>query len=223
VISASHKSILFPEQSMPDETKPASPSNPPNATPNPTPQGMPNAGHTPITEEMDSAKWTLPPIVPLLVAGALVAVLVAVGVLSNRTKPSASLAITKVASAAQEGNTMVAIQIKLDNQIEGPLWIKGIRAEVETADGKKYEDTAAPGTDGPRYMQAFPALEEAKADWLKEELKIPSKTSFNGVAIFSYPVAKTAFDARKQVTLRIQLYDRATLVAADPPAAAASR
>lgn len=208
---------------MPDETKATPPRNPANATPTPTPQGMPNAGHTPITEEMDSAKWTLPPIVPLLVAGALVAVLVAVGVLSNRTKPSASLAITKVASAAQEGNTMVAIQIKLDNQIEGPLWIKGIRAEVETADGKKYEDTAAPGTDGPRYMQAFPALEEAKADWLKEELKIPSKTSFNGVAIFSYPVAKTAFDARKQVTLRIQLYDRATLVAADPPAAAPTR
>ena len=117
---------------------------------------------------------------------------------------------------------MVAIQIKLDNQIEGPLWIKGIRAEVETADGKKYEDTAAPGMDGPRYMQAFPALEEAKGDWLKEELKIPSKTSFNGVAIFSYPVDKTAFDARKQVTLRIQLYDRPTLVAADTPAPAAA-
>jgi hypothetical protein len=216
--------MLFPEQSMPDEIKPASSSNPPNATPTPTSQAAsPDAGHIPITEEMDSAKWTLPPIVPLLVAGALVAVLVAVGVFSNRTKPSASMAITKVASAAQEGNTMVAIQIKLDNQVEGPLWIKGIRAEVETADGKKYEDTAAPGMDGPRYMQAFPTLEEAKGDWLKEELKIPSKTSFNGVAIFSYPLDKKAFDARKQVTLRIQLYDHPTLVAVNPPAAAPAR
>jgi hypothetical protein len=207
---------------MPDEIKSATP--PPNSQPgaNPTtkpqatkPQAAsaPNAGHIPITEEMDSAKWTLPPIVPLLVAAVLVAILVSVVVLSNKTKPSASLAITKVVSAAQEGNTMVAIQIKLDNQVEGPLWIKEIKAEVETADGKKYSDSAAPGVDGPRYMEAFPALQEAKADWLKEDLKIPTKTSFNGVAIFSYPVAKDAFDKRKQITLRIQLYDRPTLVA----------
>jgi hypothetical protein len=202
---------------MPDETKPATPptSSQPSANPatKPPAASTPDAGHIPFTEEMDSAKWTLPPIVPLLVAAVLVAIVVSVVVFSNKTKPSASLAITKVVSAPQEGNTMVAIQIKLDNQVEGPLWIKEIKAEVETADGKKYTDSAAPGVDGPRYMEAFPALQEAKADWLKEDLKIPTKTSFNGVAIFSYPVAKTAFDARKQVTLRIQLYDRPTLVA----------
>jgi len=202
---------------MPDETtpNPQPTSSQPSTSPTTTPQAAnrPSAGHIPITEEMDSAKWTLPPIVPLLVAAVLVAIVVSVVVFSNKTKPSASLAITKVVSAAQEGNTMVAIQIKLDNQVEGPLWIKEIKAEVETADGKKYSDSAAPGVDGPRYMEAFPALEEAKADWLKEDLKIPTKTSFNGVAIFSYPVAKTEFDKRKQVTLRIQLYDRPTLVA----------
>ena len=36
------------------------------------------------------------------------------------------------------------------------------------------------------------ALGEAKADWLKEDLKIPTKTSFNGVAIFSFPVDKAS-------------------------------
>lgn len=207
---------------MADNTNPTAPppSNPPNSKAPVKPQAAntPDAGHIPITEEMDSARWTLPPIVPLLVAGVLVGILVAVVALSNRTKPSASLAITKVVSAAQESNTMVAIQIKLDNQVEGPLWIKQIQAEVETADGKKYSDNAAPGVDGPRYMEAFPPLAEAKADWLKEDLKIPTKTSLNGVAIFSYPVDKAAFDKRKQVTLRIQLYDRPTLVATNTPA-----
>ncbi len=214
---------------MPDETTPnpqpassqpsASPTTKAEATKQQAASAY-SAGHIPITEEMDSAKWTLPPIVPLLVAAVLVAIVVSVVVFSNKTKPSASLAITKVVSAAQEGNTMVAIQIKLDNQVEGPLWIKEIKAEVETADGKKYTDSAAPGVDAPRYMEAFPPLAEAKADWLREELKIPTKTSFNGVAIFSYPVAKTAFDARKQITLRIQLYDRPTLVATNVPAPA---
>jgi hypothetical protein len=207
---------------MPDDTKPTPPppSNPPNAkqTGKAKAADAPDAGHIPMSEEMDSAKRTLPPLAPLLVAAVVVGILVAVVVLSNRTKPSASLAITKVVSAAQEGNTMVAIQIKLDNQVEGPLWIKQIQAEVETPDGKKYNDSAAPGVDAPRYMEAFPPLAEAKADWLKEDLKIPTKTSFNGVAIFSYPVDKAAFDKRKQVTLRIQLYDRPTLVAINTPA-----
>ena len=76
---------------------------------------------------------------------------------------------------------------------------------------------AAPAVDAPRYVEAFPALGEAKADWLKEDLKIPTKTSFNGVAIFSFPVDKAAFDKRKQVTMRIQLYDRPTLVATNTP------
>lgn len=206
---------------MPDDAKPTTPppSTPPNAnaTVKPKAADQPDAGHIPITEEMDSAKWTLPPIMPMLVAVAVVGILVAVVVLSNRTKPSAALAITKVVSAAQESNTMVAIQIKLDNQVEGPLWIKQIQAEVEAPDGKKYSDNAAPAVDAPRYVEAFPALGEAKADWLKEDLKIPTKTSFNGVAIFSFPVDKAAFDKRKQVTMRIQLYDRPTLVATNTP------
>ncbi len=206
---------------MPDSTNPNPPSNPPNATPSAKPQApSPNFGHIPITEEMDSAKWTLPPVIPLVIGLALVAVVATIVIFATKDKPSASLTITKVVSAPQEDNTMVAMQIKIENQIEGPLWIKGIRAEVETADGKKFSDNAAPGMDGPRYMQAFPALEEAKADWLKEELKIPSKTSFTGVAIFSYPVAKAIFDARKQIKLHIQLYDRPGLDATYGPAPA---
>ncbi|HEY2913719.1 MAG TPA: hypothetical protein VGK21_10200, partial [Candidatus Angelobacter sp.] len=104
---------------MPDDTKPTPPppSTPPNANAPAKAKGADerNHGHIPITEEMDSAKWTLPPAVPLLIAAVVVGILVAVVALSNRTKPSAALAITKVVSAAQESNTMVAIQIKLDN------------------------------------------------------------------------------------------------------------
>jgi hypothetical protein len=203
---------------MPDNANP----NPPSGTPPPpapaaAPKIQPDAGHIPITEEMDSAKWTLPPLAPMLVALVLVAVVVTVIVLSNRTKPSASLAITKVASADMQGSTMTAIQVKLDNQIDKALWIKNISAEIEMPDGKKYNDKAAPSMDAARYMAAFAPLQEAKADWLKEELKIPSKTSYSGVAIFAYPVEKKAFDARKALTLRIELYDNPTLVVVNTP------
>jgi hypothetical protein len=189
-----------------------SPGKPPKAAPG----ARHDAGHIPITEELDSARWTLPPIVPLLVAVVLVAVVVAVVVFSNRATPSASLAMTKVASADQQGNTMVAVQVKLDNQIDKALWVKAITAEVEGADGKKYTDNAAPSMDAARYMEAFPALQEAKADWLKEELKVPARASYNGVAIFAFPLAKKDFDARKALTLRVQMYDHPTLVVTNP-------
>src|SRR5947209_19121880 len=57
---------------MPDEVK--FPTPPP---PSPKPEA-PDAGHVPMTEEMDSAKWSLPPIVPVLIALALVAIAVAI-------------------------------------------------------------------------------------------------------------------------------------------------
>jgi len=197
---------------MPENTTP-NPDNPPKAATSPASQ--PDAGHVPMTEEFDSAKWTLPPIVPLLIAGVFVAILVAVVVFSNRSTPVASLAITKVASADQEGNTMVAVQVKLNNQVDKVLWVKNIVAEVETPEGKKLTDSAAPSMDAVRYIDAFPPLQEAKADPLKEELRVPPKTPYTGVAVFVFPVPKNAFDARKGLTLRVQMYDNPTLVAVE--------
>jgi lipopolysaccharide export LptBFGC system permease protein LptF len=201
---------------MPENTTPTPPpANPPNAAA--APASRPDAGHIPITEEMDSAKWTLPPIVPLLIAGVFVAILVAVVVFTNRSTPVASLAITKVAAADQQGNTMVAVQAKLDNQIDKLLYVKAIVAEIETADGKKLSDTAAPSMDAARYIEAFPPLQEAKADPLKEELKLPAKTAYSGVAVFAFPIDKKTFDSRKGLTLRVQMYDNPTLVAKETP------
>jgi hypothetical protein len=197
---------------MPENSTPTPPpGNPPSAAA--APASRPDAGHIPITEEMDSAKWTLPPIVPLLIAGVFVAILVAVVVLTNRSTAVASLAITKVAAADQQGNTMVAIQVRLNNQIDKLLYVKAIVAEVETADGKKFSDSAAPSVDAARYIQAFPPLQEAKADPLREELKLPAKTAYSGVAVFAFPIDKKAFDSRKGLTLRVQMYDNPTLVA----------
>src|SRR5579864_1329210 len=109
-----------------------------------------DAGHVPITEEFDRAKWTLPPVVPILVAVAAVAIVVAIVALSNKPQPVATASIVRVASADQSGNSMVAVQVKVDNKIPKQLWIKNLSSELETADGKKYTDTAAPAVDARR-------------------------------------------------------------------------
>jgi hypothetical protein len=192
---------------------PDTPNSPPQSTPSQQPaKPAPDAGHMPMSEEFDRAKWTLPPVVPILIAAAAVAIVVALVSFTNRAKPAAAGAITKIASADQQGNTMAAVQVKIDNKIEKQIWIKDISSELETADGRKYTDHAAAAVDAGRYLKAFPPLREAQAEPLREELKIPSGGSYTGVTVFAYPVNKEVFDARKSLTVRIELYDQAPLV-----------
>jgi hypothetical protein len=184
-----------------------------DANPSPEQPSQSHAGHIPITEELDSAKWTLPPMVTVVAVAMVLAIVIVVVAFSTRSQPAAAISITKVATADMDDNVMVAVQVKIDNQIEKTLWIKNIEAELEAADGKKYPDHAASSGEVARYLKAFPSLAAASAEPLREELKIPSKTSYTGVSIFAYPVDKTAFYRRKSLTLRIQLYDQSTLVA----------
>jgi hypothetical protein len=188
--------------------------DPPNSVEQPqaprpaAPATQPDAGHVPMSEEFDRAKWTLPPVIPLVIAVVAVAILVAVLVFSTRVPPAIAGTITKVVSADQQGSTMVAVQVKLDNKSEKQLWLQNVRSELETADGKKYRDHAAAAVDVDRYLRAFPALMEAKADPLRDELKIAPGASYTGVTVFAFPVDQAAFAARKSFTVRIEMYDQ---------------
>ena len=196
---------------------PETPNSPqPAKTEQPASSQQPTPGRIPMAEEFDSAKWTLPPLVPILIAVAAVAIVVAVVAFSNRATPVVNGDIVKVVSADQQGNTMVAVQVRMENKIPKQLWIKDIRSELETADGKKYPDHASPAADVERYLRAFPELQAARSETLREELKIPVGGSFTGTTVFSYPVSKDAFDGRKALTVRIQMYDQPTLVLTSP-------
>jgi hypothetical protein len=192
------------------------PDNPPSQPSRPAAAPQYTPGHVPITEEFDRAKWTLPPMAPVLIAAAVIVVIVAVVAFTNRSTPVMSGSITKVARFDQEGATVVALQVTLDNVIEKQVWIKNIDSELETAEGRKFRDHPAPGVDVARYMKAMPALQAVQGEPLREELKIPAKESFSGVLIFSYPVDQETFDGRKSLTVRIQLYDQPTLVLKQP-------
>jgi hypothetical protein len=172
-----------------------------------------DAGHVPITEEFDRAKWTLPPLVPILIAVAAVAIVVAIVVLTNKPEPVATASIVKVASADQSGNSMVAVQVRVDNKIPKQLWIKNLSSELETADGKKYNDTAAPALDASRYLEVFPPLKDAGGEPMREEAKIPAGQSYTGFLVFAFPVEKAAFDGRKSLIVKIGFYDQPTLIA----------
>jgi len=171
-----------------------------------------DAGHMPLTEEMDSAKWTLPPLVPVLIALVAVGIVIAIVSYSNRPTPAASGSITKVLSSDQQDNVLVAVHLNFRNEKEKSIWIREINSEVETADGKKYTDGAAPGSELDRYLRGAPELAAGKIDPLKAEMKIPPHASQAGMVIFAYPVKKSDFDARKSFTVRVDFYDNPPMV-----------
>ena len=197
---------------MPDDPNPTAPATPPSPKPEAPAQKTSDIGHVPMSEEFDRAKWTLPPIVPVLIGLAAVAIVVGLLVVTHRPKPTANGEITKVAAAEQADNVVVAVQIKFHNLTEQRVWVRNITSELEAADGKKYPDSSAAADDMNRYIQAFPVLGEAKAEPLREDLKIAPGNSFTGMTVFAYPVKKADFDARKSLTVTIAFYDRAPLV-----------
>src|SRR5262249_31716182 len=182
--------------------------NVPPSTPKPPATEPPDAGHVPMSEEFDRAKWTLPPMVPVLIALAAVAIVVFAVSFGTRHKPAIAGSITKVVSVDQQGSTMVAVQVQLQNKYEKQLWLRDVSSELETADGRKYKDHAAAAVDVDRYVRAYPALKDAKADALQEELKIAPGASYTGYTVFAYPVDQASFNGRKSLTVRIEMYDQ---------------
>ena len=172
----------------------------------------PVSGRVSMGEEMDRAKWTMPAAVPIVIALALVAIGVFVTGYVNRSKPSATGKITKVMSVAQGDTLMVAIHMRFDNVTDSRLWIKSIQAELETADGKKYEDSAAPAVDIDRYLNGLPTLAEGRIDPLKEEMKIMPGSSQAGMIIVAFPVKQADFDGRKSLHVRMGFYDHPGMV-----------
>src|SRR4051794_4607734 len=114
---------------MADEVKTQT-QTPPSPKPEP-----PDAGHIPMTEEMDSAKWSLPPVVPVLIALEIVAVLVAIyAVHGTKFVPRPSGKVQNVVVAEQkhesalapaESRILVAVQVSLTNPTDRPVHIQG--------------------------------------------------------------------------------------------------
>jgi hypothetical protein len=195
--------MLLSERVMPDESKPVT---------NIPPAPEPNFGQSHMGDEFDRAKFTVPPARALLIGLGIVALAAVIFAIYDWPTPNTKGFITKVAVAPQDENVLVAVQLEFQNLIKDKLWIKGIKAEIETADGKKYSDTSAPAVDMDRYLKGFPVLTEAQGEPLHEDLKIAPGDAKTWMTIYAFPVNKQAFDARKSLTVTISFADQRALV-----------
>jgi hypothetical protein len=183
----------------------------------PTNPPVPPAGnrdHVPdMTQEMDSARRSLPPVVPVLIAAIVIGGLLYWNAKTHVSKPPATGNISKLVVVEQQtgDRVLVLAEIQLQNTTDKPIYVHSVQAKLN-AEGTDLEDDAASGVDVPRYVQAYPALGQSKAAPLINNTKILPGTTQDGVAVFGFEVPKAKFDARKSFEVTIKFYDQLPLV-----------
>jgi len=172
-----------------------------------------------IGEEFGTAKRNLPPAGIVLLSIAIVAVIAGIIAFHERAKPPGAGAISFVGAveipkrnpgpqSATAATTMAAITFTLRNTADKSLWIRSLKAQLTTADGRDYEDQAASAVDLDRYFQVFPPLKESTEPPISPETKLLPGTETRGTIVVSFPVRKEAFEQRKSLTVVIQPYDQ---------------
>ena len=192
-----------------------------------------DAGHVPMSEELDSARWSLPPLVPVLIAAVVLGVVVGVYLLSSRKPPTSTGSALRVVALplhieskgsiapGKEGtldqniekrdSVLVNIALDVKNAIGRPMYLKNIEGKLVSEKGE-FNDSAAPASDYERIVQAYPQLAIPNAKPLQSESSIAAQADQRGVVIFSFPLAREDWDKRKSLQATVNFYDHAPLI-----------
>lgn len=192
-----------------------------------------DAGHVPMSEELDSPRWSLPPLVPVLIAAVVLGAILSVYLVSSRKPPTSTGSAVRVVALplhieskgsiapGQEGtldqniekrdSVLVNVAIEVKNAIGKPMYIKNIEGKLVAEKGE-FNDSAAPASDYQRIVQAYPQLAIPDAKPLQSESTISAQASQRGLVIFSFPLAREDWDKRKSLQAIVNFYDHAPLV-----------
>jgi hypothetical protein len=179
----------------------------------PAPPAKPSQPAPSSYQEMDSPSRSLPPIVPVLIAGVLVGAILFFIARSNRPVAPATGSISKVFAVEQstKDRVLVGVEVNVKNSSDAAIYVKDAKVKVTLPAGQ-LEDTPAPADDVPRYLQAYPALKQSNAEWMGDNTKIMPGASRDGLFILGYQVTKDAWDKRKSVEVTINFYDQRPLI-----------
>jgi hypothetical protein len=173
-----------------------------------------DAGHVPMEEEMDRAKWTLPPMAPVLIAAGVIAIIVGIFAWTLRWKPTTSSKILDINIVEQTDQKSVLVGINLDvaNVSKNPVWLNTAKVKVDTDKPEPLEDEAASPVDFERYFTAYPALREKAIEPLRRDTKIDPNGHIERMVVVGFPVSKAEFERRKSLVVTIDVADQYPIV-----------
>src|SRR5579872_408736 len=190
-----------------------------------------DAGHVPMTEEMDSPRRTLPPLLPMLVAFVIAGAAAAIFLFATKSPQAYTCHVVKAVlfpvhtESSQTGMSyggitelnvekeihdmvVILVQVNLKNtHPKDKLYIKGISAMLST-DGSDAEDLAALGSDYDRLFQAYPLLAEYRQNPIAPEMVLNPGEQITGAEIFGFQIPLADFQKSKSLTVDIALYNR---------------
>jgi hypothetical protein len=187
---------------------------PPPPTPVPESQTPSSSSDTDfdISEEYGTARKNLPPARILAICIVVVAVIALIYSLTHRAHPLSTGSIDDVVAVPMPGQdeTMVAINVTIQNPEQKPIWIKSIKAAANI-NGQQYTDDASPATDVERYFQAMPDLKQHALEVLTTDRQINPESKISGTVVVSFPVKPDAFAARKSLTVTVTPFNELPL------------
>jgi hypothetical protein len=177
-----------------------------------------SAGHTPMSEEFDGAKWTLPPFLPVLLAAVVILVIVA----AYTYRSSAPIITGRILGVypmeqPDHSGVLVAVQLELQNRTSAMLIVRGIKVQAQPAGKAALEDRGAPASDLVRYMSSFPELADHKMAGFDDGVRIAPNSIQQGMTVVAFPLSPDAFDHRQSLRVLVELYDHQTLILQQQP------
>lgn len=190
-------------------SSPAAPAVPQPATPAAAAE-LSSGSDFHIGEEFGTARRNLPPAGIVLICIGAVVVILGIAALLQRPKPQGdgSIDFVSATDVPDQSIVLAAVTVTLRNNGNKPLWIRNLKAQLKTKDGKALDDDAASGVELDRYGQAFPVLKQNAQAPLLPETKIMPRVEQKGTVIVSFPVAKQDFDQRQSLAVTIRFYDQ---------------
>ncbi len=190
-------------------------------------------GHMPMSEEMDSARWSLPPVVPVLIAFVVLAA--GFGLYSYKARPgiiSQGKIVafktypihTETARQLEPGGIiadpdaydqlLVMAQVNLkDASTKKPLYIKSIDAKLVTGtDQGDLQTTQSTKGDQDQFFGYYKQLADFQIAPLTSEMKLNPGQDVTGLVMFSYGVSPEVWKNRKDFSVTITFYDQNPIV-----------
>ena len=166
-----------------------------------------------ISEEYGTARKNLPPARILAICIAVVAIIALIYSLTHRAHPLSTGSIDDVLAVPIPGQdeTMVAINLSIQNTEPKPIWIKSIQVGTDVG-GQQLSDDASPATDVERYFQVMPELKQHALEVLTTDKQINPEGKISGTVVVSFPVKPDAFAARKSLTVNVTPHTEVPLV-----------